>query len=185
MVLSDKDRADIARIVAQFGFEADSITERPGPGRDTVTVTIAVDGDEPCGLDELEEISHALDASAQHWGPAHIAIVLEVSSRGVDAPLRTPHHWRRNHGRKVGLTFRSPDAAPDVIEKKTSHAGAVTAMARIGEVDVEGQRVWLVFRVGKNVVGQWVDLEAVEKAVVEVEFSAPPEREMAALVADS
>ena len=185
MVLSGEDRAEIERIVSQFGLEADTISEHPGPGPDTVTVTIVVDGDKPFGLDELAEVSGALDAPAQQWGPAHTTIMLEVSSRGVDAPLVEAKHWRRNRARKVEIKFASVADAPEVLKPKSANKQKVSATGRIGDVDEDGNRVWLVFRSGKDVVGQWVDLSAVEKAVVQVEFSAPSERELAALVADS
>lgn len=185
MVLTEADRDDISRIVAQFELEADEVSETPGPGPSSVTVKILVDGDTPFGLDELAEISDALDGLAQNWGPADTTIVLEVSSRGVDTPLRAAKHWRRNRGRKVELVFSSVAAAPDVIKPKSANKQKVKAQARIGDVDEAAGRVWLVFKDGKGLHAQWVDLDAVERAVVQVEFSAAPEREVAALVADS
>lgn len=185
MVLTDADRDEISRIVAQFGLEADEVNESPGPGPQAVTVKILVDGDEAFGLDELAEISDALDAPAQTWGPAETTIVLEVSSRGVDTPLRAARHWRRNRGRRVELVFDSVEAAPDVIKPKSANKQKAKGLARIGDVDEAGGRVWLVFKDGKGLHAQWVDLEAIDRAVVQVEFSAAPEREVAALVADS
>jgi ribosome maturation factor RimP len=69
-------------------------------------VRVIVDRDGGVGLDAVavlaRGISSALD-EAEERGGEFIAgeYQLEVSSPGVDRPLREPRHWRRNVGRLV------------------------------------------------------------------------------------
>lgn len=179
MILSEQDRATIEAIVSQFGLDVDRIDDS-GTSEGAASVKIIVDGDNPVGLDELAEISNALDAPSQGWGSPEQKVILEVSSRGVGAPLETPRQFRRARGRKAEIAFASTDALSDVIgEKGRGHK------ARIGDVDEPGGRVWLVFKAGKSLHAQWVGLGDIERAVVQVEFSSPPQDEIDRLVADS
>jgi ribosome maturation factor RimP len=65
-----------------------------------------VDGDDGVSLDAVAEISRAVSATLD----AHDDVLgsepylLEVTSPGVDRPLREPRHWRRAAGRRVSVT---------------------------------------------------------------------------------
>ena len=179
MILSEQDRATIESIVSQFGLDVDRIDDS-GTAEGAASVKIIVDGDKPVGLDELAEVSNALDGPSQGWGSPERKVVLEVSSRGVGAPLETATHFRRARGRKAEIAFASTDALSDVIGGKGSKH-----KARIGDVDEVEGRVWLVFKAGKSLHAQWVGLGDIERAVVQVEFSSPPQDEIDRLVADS
>ena len=134
-------------------------------------VAIAVDSDAHPDLDALEglsqEIGEAFDRAEEvgvvSFGAGY---TLEVSTPGVDHPLTLPRHWRRNVGRMVALT----DAA-----------GAVTR-GRIGALNADGDHVILITRNGKQLQVAPIELAAVAKAVVEVEFAEIPaaERQLAA-----
>ena len=179
MILSEQDRATIESIVSQFGLDVDRIDDS-GSTEGSASVKIVVDRDEPVGLDELAEVSGALDAPSQEWGAPEQKVILEVSSRGVGAPLETATHFRRARGRKAEITFTDSDALSAVIGGKGR-----THKARIGDVDESEGRVWLVFKAGKSLHTQWVGLGDIERAVVQVEFSSPPQDEIDRLVADS
>ena len=179
MILSEQDRATIESIVSQFGLDVDRIDDS-GTAEGAASVKIIVDGDNPVGLDELAEVSNALDGPSQGWGSPEQKVVLEVSSRGVGAPLETATHFRRARCRKAEIAFASTDALSDVIGGKGSKH-----KARIGDVDEVEGRVWLVFKAGKSLHAQWVGLGDIERAVVQVEFSSPPQDEIDRLVADS
>jgi ribosome maturation factor RimP len=97
-------RAVVEPAVLGAGYEVDTLTVKPVGRRQLVKVTI--DGDGGLGLDAIADvsraISQALDA-AEETGKQLIGgeYQLEVSSPGVDRPLTTPAHWRRNIGRLV------------------------------------------------------------------------------------
>ena len=86
---------------ARAGYEIEEvlIDKHAQPPR----ITVIADGDTALDLDTVAELSR----SAADLLDADIAgsYVLEVSSPGVDRPLRTAKHFRRAHGRKVELTL--------------------------------------------------------------------------------
>jgi len=97
-------RAVIEQAVTGEGYEVDSMSVKPVGRRHLVRVTI--DGDGGLGLDVIADVSRAISAAldaAEETGKQLIAgeYQLEVSSPGVDRPLTTPAHWRRNTGRLV------------------------------------------------------------------------------------
>jgi ribosome maturation factor RimP len=88
--------------------------------------------------------------------------VLEVTSPGVDRPLTTEKHYRRARGRKVEVTL--------------SDGSQLTG--RLGEI--RGGTVRLVVREGTraNFSVRELPVDGITKAVVQVEFSPPNQREL-------
>lgn len=149
--------AEITPLLAQFDLELDALDVRPA-GRRTL-LRITVDGDGPDGrgpsLDDIAEatraISRRLDESS---AVGNNAFTLEVSSRGVSAPLVRPEHWRRNLDRLVRVRPRAgADRSDEPIEGRIS---GVTDDAAL--ISVDGTETRIPF-------------EDVEKATVQVELS--------------
>lgn len=72
-----------------------------GAGR---TLKVSVDTDGGVDIDRIAQVSRAISAaldSSQAMGDR--PYLLEVSSRGLDAPLTAPRHWRRSIGRLVRI----------------------------------------------------------------------------------
>lgn len=97
-------RAVVEPAVVGEGYELDAFSVKPVGRRHLVRVTI--DGDGSLGLDVIADVSRAISAAldaAEETGKQLIngEYQLEVSSPGVDRPLTTPAHWRRNIGRLV------------------------------------------------------------------------------------
>ena len=94
--------------------------------------------------------------------PTRSPYVLEVTSPGVDRPLTTEKHYRRARGRKVELTL--------------SDGSQLTG--RLGETETAPSR--LVVREGgrANFSVRELPLDGITKAVVQVEFSPPNQREL-------
>jgi len=100
-------RALLEPVLADRGLELDDLVVVGAGSRSMLR--ISVDGDGPKGrgplLDEVADatraVSDALDESELTGTQSY---VLEVSSRGVGAPLTKPVHWRRNTGRLVLVT---------------------------------------------------------------------------------
>ena len=97
----------VEAVVVRLGLELDEITQAKAGSR--VLVRIILDGDGSDGrglnLDEVaaasKKISEALDESNVMGDRPY---VLEVGTRGVEAPLTKPSHWRRNSGRLVKVS---------------------------------------------------------------------------------
>ena len=123
-------------------------------------ITVIADGDEPLDLDSVAALSRsASEALDRIDTPPY---VLEVTSPGVDRPLTTEKHYRRARGRKVELTL----------------SDGSQLIGRLGEI--RGGTVRLVVREGAkaNFSVRELPLEGITKAVVQVEFSPPNQREL-------
>jgi ribosome maturation factor RimP len=143
------------------GYEIEDVVidTRAHPPR----ITVIADGDDPLDLDTIATLSRSasalldgsdlLDATADRY-------VLEVSSPGVDRPLRTDRHFRRARGRKVEIAL--------------SDGSRLTG--RVGET--RARTVALVVRAGRDWTLREIPLAEIVKAVVQVEFSAPARAEL-------
>lgn len=128
-------------------------------------VVIALDGDQAPTLDQLEEVSNELSElfdAAEQRGEVNFGAgyTLEVTTPGVDLPLKESRHWRRNRGRLV-------------------KAGEKTF--RIGALNEAEDTVALIVPAKKkseNPVVELTPISSVSGAVVEIEFSTPPETEV-------
>jgi ribosome maturation factor RimP len=143
---------------ARAGYEIEDVVIDPAarPPR----ITVVADGDEPLDLDSIATLSKsASDLLDRIDGPAY---VLEVTSPGVDRPLTTEKHYRRARGRKVELTL--------------SDGSQLTG--RLGET--RDGTVRLVVREGAapNFTIRELPVDGITKAVVQVEFSPPSQREL-------
>lgn len=123
-------------------------------------ITVVADGDEPLDLDSIAALSRsASDLLDRVDAPPY---VLEVTSPGVDRPLTTEKHYRRARGRKVELTLS--DGSQLTGRLGEIHDGTVRLVVR------EGARA--NFSVRELPVG------GITKAIVQVEFSPPSQREL-------
>ncbi len=123
-------------------------------------ITVVADGDTPLDLDTAAALSRSASALLDTLA-FDGRYVLEVSSPGVGRPLTTIKHFRRAHGRKVEVTL--------------TDGSALTG--RVGDVDDDV--VTLVVRAGRDWNRRRLPLNEISKAVVQVEFSPPSERELA------
>lgn len=121
-------------------------------------IAIAVDSDSHPGLDDLEVLSEEVSAcfdAAEERGELRFGAgyTLEISTPGVDMPLTTPRHWRRNRGRLVNLEGEK---------------------FRIGPLSSDESMIALVH--GEDVSVR--ELTQLPEGVVEVEFGQPPAAEL-------
>jgi ribosome maturation factor RimP len=127
-------------------------------------ITVVADGDRPLDLDTVAALSRSASEVLDRLDPTSdgTPYVLEVTSPGVDRPLTTEKHFRRARGRKVELAL----------------ADGSVLTGRIGEV--RDATVSLVVREGKSAEYsiRELPLSGITKAVVQVEFSPPNQREL-------
>ena len=147
---------------ARAGYEIEDVVIDTGtrPPR----ITVIADADDGLDLDSIAALSRSaselLDTvDSPNSGSPY---VLEVTSPGVDRPLTTEKHYRRARGRKVEVTL--------------SDGSQLTG--RLGETS-DGI-VELVVREGGrgNYSVRDMPLDGITKAVVQVEFSPPNQREL-------
>lgn len=142
-------------LLADTGLELDSLEVTLVGKRRLLRIT--VDGDGPLGrgpmLDDISaasaRISAALDEST---ATGNAPYTLEVSSRGVSAPLTEAKHYRRNRGRLVRLRLVEGQCTGRII--------GVTE--ETVELDIDGAT-------------RSVPLADITKAQVQVELNPPKE----------
>lgn len=107
-------------VVRSAGYDLEEVSLAPAGRRRLLRVVVDRDGG--LDLDGVAEVSRAVAAALDETdalGPA--PYLLEVSSPGVDRPLREPRHWRRAVGRLVRVPL----------------AGSGTVTGRVREVTAE------------------------------------------------
>jgi len=133
----------IAPIVAPIGLEIDRIEVHQAGQRRLVRVRL--DGDGPKGtgpdLDQIADATKLISAALDKADMGPQPYVLEVSSRGVEAPLTTPAHFRRNQGRLVRVTKSDGTQIEGRIQKVGDHDvtidDRVTAFGEIAKAQVQ------------------------------------------------
>lgn len=94
-------------IVVGLGCDLEDVIIRQAGKRRLVRIVVDSDGGLP--LDLVAEISRAISRALDDADLIGHAYVLEVTSPGVDRPLRLPRHWARATGRLVSVTPRVGD----------------------------------------------------------------------------
>jgi ribosome maturation factor RimP len=148
----------LGREFARAGYEIEDVVidDRVRPPR----ITVIADGDTALDLDAVATLSRSASALLDGLDSIRDRYVLEVSSPGVDRPLSSEKHFRRARGRKVELEL--------------SDGSRLTG--RVGETRADA--VGLVVRDGRDWVVRDIPLAEIAKAVVQVEFSSPSQREL-------
>ena len=143
---------------ARAGYEIEDVVidERSQPPR----ITVIADGDTALDLDTVAELSRSASTLLDSKRDIAGTYVLEVSSPGVDRPLTSAKHFRRARGRKVELSLTD----------------GTQVTGRVGET--RDDVVDVVIREGRDWTVRPISLGDVVKAVVQVEFSQPPHREL-------
>jgi ribosome maturation factor RimP len=125
-------------------------------------ITVVADGDEGLDLDSIATLSRSASELLDGVDDKATPYVLEITSPGVDRPLRTEKHFRRARGRKVELSL--------------SDGSQVTG--RLGETCGGAVRLVVRERRGAELSIRELRMDSIVKAVVQVEFSPPNQREL-------
>jgi ribosome maturation factor RimP len=173
--LRERVRRIVEPIVAAAGFDLEGISVSRAGRRHVVQVTVDRDGG--VGHDDLGvlsgDLSAGLDAAdTEHGQLTADPYTLEVSSRGVDRPLKLPRHWRRNVGRLVRVTIdghlvTTRIVATDDAGVSFDRPGGAVSFDRLGP-----GRVQVEFSHGPDAGGidaDEIDADEVEADEVEVD----------------
>lgn len=129
-------------------------------------VVVALAADEAPTLDQLEEVSNELSElfdAAEDRGDVNFGAgyTLEVTTPGVDLPLTQPRHFRRNRGRLI------------------THEGETYRIGALNEAEDEVVLISPAAKKGSEPTARTAPISEVAGAVVEIEFNAAPEAELA------
>lgn len=108
-------------------------------------------------LDEVAAATRLLEAALDDSDAmGETAYTLEVSSPGLDRPLRVPHGYLRNVGRLLRLTLRN----------------GTTVLGRVGSAGVEDVVLAVPGEKGRPGSERTIPYAEVARAVVDVEFTS-------------
>jgi ribosome maturation factor RimP len=111
----EKVRAIAAPLAAVEGLELVDV-ELAGAGGRT-TLRLYIDRDGGVSLDDCTSVSRVVSAALDVEDPIQGTYDLEVSSPGLDRPLRTPEHFRKYAGENVRVKAYGP--IPELENRKT------------------------------------------------------------------
>jgi ribosome maturation factor RimP len=107
---TDTVRDLVEPVLAGLGYELVDV-ELSGP-----TLRIRIDRDGGVDLDAIAQASEAVSATLDRHDPMPGRYTLEVSSPGVERPLRTPDHFRRFVGSTVVVRTHPTDEGDRRVE---------------------------------------------------------------------
>ncbi len=104
MILKEKLLALLEPEINALGYELVEL-DAPAP-TGTRVLRLYIDHEDGVGLDDCERVSHAVSGLLDVEDPVQGQYNLEVSSPGLDRPLRTPEHFRRQAGHIVKVVLK-------------------------------------------------------------------------------
>ncbi|HEX2055351.1 MAG TPA: ribosome maturation factor RimP [Nitrospiraceae bacterium] len=129
-------------------------------GQHTRTVVkLFIDRPEGVTLEDCERAHRALSPALDVADPFPHAYTLEVSSPGLDRPLRRPEDYRRLLGKRVSLKLKEP------------HHGQWRIVGRIATVDDDA--VTVTVEEGQQAETLRCGFERIAKARQEIDFRRP------------
>jgi ribosome maturation factor RimP len=108
----------VRRIVAGLGFELIEFRMSGPPQRPAIQVRIDRPDSRPghgVTAEDCARVSRALEQLLEAPGSVGNRYMLQVSSPGIERPVRFPEHWRRYAGRVVRVTARSLKGHPRAV----------------------------------------------------------------------
>ena len=101
--MSDELQAIVESEVESLGFELFELKRGGSRHRPALDVRVDRKDGGAVTVDDCARISRALEARFDAVGTLGERYVLEVSSPGIERPLKTADHWRRFTGKKVSV----------------------------------------------------------------------------------
>jgi ribosome maturation factor RimP len=77
-------------------------------------LNVVLDADGPVEADVVEDVARALSRALDEADPIEGRYVLQVTTPGLDRPLRTPRDFRRQLGHEVRVSLATPGGAEQV-----------------------------------------------------------------------
>ena len=123
-------------LLTEAGLELVELALKGSGNRQVLSLSIDRAGSEGIGLEDCQRISRELSPVLDDAESISMSYVLEVSSPGIDRPIRTADDIRRNTGRRVVVTAR--DATGRQRSYRGTLLGSQTEQLRLsGEAEGE------------------------------------------------
>ncbi len=104
--VADEVFALVAPIAESFGLEVvEVLYEKKYDG---MNLTVVIDKDGGVTIDDCERLHRAIDAPLDELDPIDTSYTLNVSSPGIDRPLKTERDYRRNLNKKIAVRLYTP-----------------------------------------------------------------------------
>lgn len=113
-------RRETEPIATSLGVELVEVSVRGSSRRRLIRFDIDRAGPQGVGIDDCKRVSDALGEALEAMDWVAESYVLEVSSPGVDRPIRDADDVRRNTGRRIVVTMREP------LDGRTTFRGVLT-----------------------------------------------------------
>lgn len=136
-MLTEKEQSLLAALepmAQRSGVEI--VTVEVVGARKAPTIRVFIDTVEGVSFDQLSSAQEWINRIMDELDPFPGAYTLEVSSPGIDRPLRTPEHFNRFAGETVQIACQSP------VDGRSRWTGKLAGMENdLVVLDVDGQRV--------------------------------------------
>lgn len=131
------------------------------PGRASQKVLILLDSDEGITIQECADISRGLGNDLEAADVLDTAYTLEVSSPGLDQPLRLPRQYHKNIGRDIKVSLVSGEILVGTLleMKEDSFVMQLPAPKKKSKTPVE-----------ESALRPEIALDSISKAVIQVSF---------------
>lgn len=101
--MTDTLQEVVGQEVESLGFELFEMRKRGTPNRPTLDVRIDRPDGSAITVDDCAKVSRAIEARLDGSGLVSDRYVLEVSSPGLERPLRRSRDWQRFVGKRVSI----------------------------------------------------------------------------------
>lgn len=152
MELSEEIRHLTESNLLQGQFVVDIVaSSKPGPKK----ISVILDGDQGVGIDDCAELSRKLSKALDDSGLIEENYLLEVSTPGIDHPLKLKRQYKKNIGRRLKVKLHDK-----IVEGKLT--------------DVDEDKITLVQEAGagkkKETETVEVSFSSIDKAFVLISF---------------
>ncbi|HUQ62225.1 MAG TPA: ribosome maturation factor RimP [Acidimicrobiales bacterium] len=145
--VSSRVRQLIEPVLAQDGVEVFDVEQQASVLKVTVDRPGGVD------IDTISEATRRISAELDRADPVAGRYLLEVSSPGLERPLRTPVHFERAIGTDVTVKLQpgvATDRRIDGILESADDTGIVVAGNHLAYVDIQSARTKFVWPAPKQ-----------------------------------
>lgn len=150
MRIVDRVKEIVTPIVESEGFELLDVEYIKGKRRSILRLIIDKEGGVTIG--DCKRVSERVETKLDVLDPIPSSYILEVSSPGVERPLRTQRDFCRKKGRKVRIKTYT------AIGERKEFLGRIHDVGEDYVEIIEGERILKI------------PISSIEKAIVEVEF---------------
>lgn len=140
-MLTGKERSLLSAIEAQAADRGiEIVTVEVVGAKKSPTIRVYIDTQSGVSFDELAAAQRWINDLMDEIDPFPGAYMLEVSSPGIDRPLRTPEHFARFAGETAVIKTKGP------LDGRSTWTGAIVSADADGVVlDVDGEQRTIAF----------------------------------------